>query len=883
MLKFARVALLSTTMLWPAHAHAGPLIGFIAGLVTQVGLTGIGGALFSLAPGAFGAFAAGFGVSAFLSSGLGSLLLSVGLSAAQYLLNQQRAPKVDAARINTRVAEGERWVIGGRVRSGGQAAFGEYDASGNFWYIVIHSDTEAALATGGRPYRTYLDDVAVEIDENHRVITAEFTKQQKEGGDPVFSVWTTTYSPADPTPPPIAAFKAAFPAWTDDHRLVGTTYSVIKCDALKQEDRYKVMRWRGPFGLGEPAMSIVDDWDRQYDPRDPGQNIDDRATWKPSGNLALIWAWWRTHRLGRAKSMSSIAWDKIAEQADICDQIVLDKNGDGHKRYECGIAVADSKPRGDAEQEILLCGDGVILYDDAGKAYVKVGAWEESTLTLSRNRDILAMASRTAQDGEMQSDGVVVRYIESEFGWIAQPSAPWKNPRYFQEGRQPRYLTVDILGCHDHNQALRLAKAIGETSQAPYRLAPTTGLRGLKAKGERLVNLAYDDIWNGPHKIATTVEEDEVGLSVSFGIVPVGEHHWTLLEGEEGDKPAPVVAIEYDDSLPLPTGVTVYGAPVPGSGGASVRLEATFDASPRVDWRYEFQYRQVGDLVWRPMLVLMDDLIAYSDTVPDGETFEVQFRTVTTSGRASDWKDPPITVVAIADTTPPLALAAFAAAASGPYLGGFAATVTTQSDTHLGALAFYRVASGGTLDTNDSSQFVARIYRPPAGATLSVEIGDPKANLFSNGDFAGGATGWTNGGGTWTFSGGEVSHSGAAGLCRQFPTIDNGADYNWSVEVTSMTTPAFNFYVGATGIDAVMPPSIGTAGLKYGTLTATGVSNSQAGLQALTSSAFSVTFASLYKKTAACQPQGAWDYYAVPENASSVDGPASGPLSITIV
>jgi hypothetical protein len=655
MLKLMRVALLASTMLWPVHARADPITALLGGLLTGLGATGVGGALFGLGGGtAFGAFAAGYGVAAFLGSGLGSLLLSVGLTAAEYLaVNKPQAPKMDSVRVNTRVGEGERWVIVGRTRSGGQTVFGEYDADGNFWYIVVHSDTEASLANDGRPYQTYLDDIAVEIDEDNRVTTAEFTKQQKEGGTPVFSVWTTTYTPADPTPPPIAAFKAAFPAWTDDHRLVGTTYSIVKCNALSQNDRYQVMRWRGPIGLGEPAISIVDDFGLVYDPRDPDQDVADRSTWKPSGNLALIWAWWRTHRLGRAKPLSSVAWDQMTTQADICDQTIVDKNGHEHKRYECGIAIPDSKARGAGEQEILLCGDAVILYDSTGKAYIKVGAWEEPTLAISRNRDILAMASRTAQDGEMQSDGVVVRYIEPEFGWIAQPCAPWKNPRYYEEGRQPRYLSVDILGCHDHNQAVRLAKAIGETSQAPYRLAPTTGLRGLKAKRERLIDLAYDDFWQGPHKIATTVEEDEVGLSTSFGIVPVDENHWTLLEGEEGDKPAPVVAIEYDKTLPLATGVTVYGAPVPGSGGASVRIEATFDACPRVDWRYEFQYRKSGDLAWRPMVVLMDDLLAYSDTVQDGATYEVQWRTVTTSGRASDWKDPAVTVSAVADTTAP--------------------------------------------------------------------------------------------------------------------------------------------------------------------------------------------------------------------------------------
>lgn len=872
MLRLLRIALIASAAMLPATApaHAFFLPAFLGGLLASFGaitpLIGIG---------SIGVINAGFALGTFLQSGLGSLLLSVGLSAASYFLTpkpqQGQAPPMESARVNVRVPEPERWLIGGRARSGGSALFGEFDDTGAFWYLLVHSDSELV----GAPVAVQLDDIVVALDDDHRVTTPDFTLEKKEGSNPVFSVWTTTYDADDPTPPPIAAFKAKFPAWTDDHRLVGTTYSVVRVAPLKQEVRYTVMTWRGPFGMGEPALSIVGDWGLMYDPRDPEQDIDDRSTWKTSSNLAIVWAWFRTHPFGRGKPMSSVAWDMLTEQADICDQTVLDKNGVAHKRYSCGVAVADSKERGAAEQEIMLAGDAVILTDGEGRAYIKVGHWEEPTLSLTRRRDILAIASRVAQDGEMQTDGVVVRYTEPDFGWIAQPCAAWKNPRYFEEGRTPRFLQVDILACPDHNQAVRLAKAIGETSQAPYRLAPTVGLRGIEARRQRIVDLQYDEEWAGPHKIATPVEDDEAGLTFGFGIVPIDADHWTLLPGEEGDKPAPVVAVEYDASLPLPTGVSVSAVPVPGTAGASVRLEAVFDASPRIDRRYEFQYRKTGAAAWRWMAVLMDDRIAYSDTIDDGSTYEVQYRTVATSGRASDWKSPPVSVSVLADPVAPGALSGVSAAGD----KGFAICSATIPRDNTRWLRIWW-SKNAVLDLNDADNVVVD-YPVAPGQVISVTVGDSSAKpelidqTFDT---------WTLNTG-WTDSGDNISHvSGSASLARQIGVtgVVPGDTIRVRYDVSAYTSGTVRSMVG-TGSN-VFGAGHSALGTYRDELTSVASGSTVAiGNQAQTSNFVgSVKNWSAYKKTAGCLPIGAGYIFMAALNGSRVPGPTSAAQSVTV-
>lgn len=647
-------------VLAPVHAHAliFTAIGIVGGILAGAGfltpLVFVGG---------IGAVNFGVTIGAFLASGLGSLLLSAGVSALRAIMGKgrQQAPSIEAAKVNVRLNEPQRWWHAGLVRSGGGAVFGEFDDVGAFWAIIVHGDAELTATD-----QLYLDDRPVELDGGYNVITDEFClneeKNQYDGsGSKVsyFKVWTSSYTPTNPIPPAIADFKTKFPEWTDEHVLAGTCFSVLRCEPLEPENRYKVYRWRGVFSIGEPGVSVAGKWSRCFDPRDGTQNINVPASWKFSRNPVLIWALFRMHPYGRNKPASSINWTKVAEQATICDQNVTGIDGTV-PRYQCGVSIPESKERYVGEAEILLSCDGVLLHDSEGKAFVSVGHYEAPSLTLTRSRDIMAMASREAVNGESETDGVVVRYMEPSLNYAPQPSAAWVNPLYFEEGTTPRYLQIDILTCQNHNQAMRLAKAFGMRSQSAHRLAPTVGLRGLRMQRERFVDLQYDKTFTGDYEIATPVEIDQSGSVVQFGCVPVDENRWTLLPGEEKPKPAVPLPTGASGAPVLPTGVTVYAEPVPGSGGGAVRIAATFDPSPRADHRYEFYY-QLETLItfpgflgkWLPMVVRMDDGIAYSDTVPNGQTHKVRWRTVTSSGRATGYVDPVVSITAVADTTAP--------------------------------------------------------------------------------------------------------------------------------------------------------------------------------------------------------------------------------------
>jgi len=617
----------------------------VSALKKIVGIIAIGALIyFSGGLGAGLAGLIGASTTGFLAAAFGAVIVAVGtmLIQAALGLGAKRAPPMDAGKINVRIAEPERWLNAGRARQGGGVLFAEFDGAGNLWYLVIHSDS---IMTGTPAY--FLDDQPVTLGGSNYVVQKDFRLKNNKNKDPAtvdgegigyIQIWTTTYTEDTPTPPRISALDAAFPSkWTSDHRLVGTTFSVVKMGALPLEHRYKIYKMRGPLGMGEPALSVVTDWSNMYDPRDETQTLGDRSTYKPSRNAILVWAWFRTHPFGRNKPEDSINWERIAEQANICDQTVTGTAG-STKRYEAGVNIIDSKRRVDAEIEIMLACDGHIVFDEDGKSWCRAGHWYTPTLSFSRNRDIMAMESVEAQDGESETQGVIVRYTDPAANYTPQPSRAWVNPIYYDPLTTAKYLIVDILACQDHNQAMRLAKGIGLRSQPIHKIAPTVNLRGLRARHERIVNINYDNTFAGDYEIAIPVELNSGGVFTSLGLVPINENRWTLLPGEEESKPVIDNADAGRVAPAAPVGIV--------ASYAASQIRASFDAPTRDDVTYEFQYILAADYdddegdIWSPMSVEMTNTVASSPPVADGAEYLVRGRAISSSGLSSDWTEP---------------------------------------------------------------------------------------------------------------------------------------------------------------------------------------------------------------------------------------------------
>lgn len=591
-------------------------------------------ALNYFAPGLGAALGSAIGISATLGTSIviavGTVAIALGgavLSAALFKVKSDFGKQ----KVNVRVEEATRWLCAGPVLQGGAAIFADHDALGNLWYVIVHADS---ILQPGAEY--YFDNELVAVDPTtHEVTTPDFTDE----GKTYWRIWTHTYTETDAVPDPATELETAFPSmWpTISHMLVGTTYSVICGNSVKLKDRYKIYKWRGPLGLGEPNIAIFGDWSNMYDPRDGSQVLGDRSTYKLSRNSALIWAWWRTHPFGREKAETDINWSRVATMASICDETVVGIEST-QKRYECAIGAQDGVDRSVVENQIMLSCDGQLVFDDDGKTWMNVGKYYTPTLSLNRNRDIITMSSVEAQDGESETQGVVVRYIDHNANFAIQPSAPWYNPNYYVEGQGNTFLSVDIPTIFNHNQAMRVAKAIGMRSQPLHKLAPVVGLRGLRAMQERIVNLEYDNQFAGDYEIASPVDADESGIFCSLGLVPIDVDRFTLLTGEEKPRPNSTTT-SGSSGLTLPDAVTV----VYNNG----RIEARFNPPLRDDVSYQFQYIRQAEWTgadtdrWADMSVDMGTFFAFSGAVDQSVPQYVRWRTITSGGTATAWYDPP--------------------------------------------------------------------------------------------------------------------------------------------------------------------------------------------------------------------------------------------------
>ncbi|MFN7051147.1 MAG: hypothetical protein ACK4NH_03435, partial [Gemmobacter sp.] len=630
----------------PLSAHAGPVLAFFGGLgLTSAFTAAVGAALYPLA------YAAG----AFFTTGFGALLLNIGLS----FLLRPSAPGIDSLRVNSRREDAPRWQLAGRVCAGGETGiFGEHDADGNFWFIAAHGDAELV---GDPAYM--LDGIEVTVSDGTdgflagEVLTDDFClrtnkKRYERSGTqvPYVRLWTVAPDAANVYGTLPAEFLAAFPELPADFRLAGVCFTVVRCKAIGRKNRNNIWHWSGGFRLGEPTINLIGDFNRMYDPRDAGQDVDDPDTWgSGASNPALIWAWWRVTARGRNRPVTEINWDLVATAADACDELVADRTATMIPRYRCGVAFPDNRPRHECEAEILKSMAAFVAYDDEGKAYPVPGVYEAADLTFYGSRDVLDYQTQIIDDGEAAVHGVIVEYISPEHGWTKQPCAPWVNPLYYDGTSEPIYQTISILGCQNHNQAVRLAKDYGLTIGAAKKAALNVGLKGELAKTRRSIILDLDSDFTGEFKIATPVENSADGQSYGFAIVPMSSMQYDLEPGEEGVPPQVTPSLDIDDDLEAAVDVVVSAVRVATSSGDAVRIEATFDAPVREDREFSFRFSLQGSGVYEDMTVDMDELRAWSPIVEAGATYEVQWQTTTAGGRASDWST---AVEVVASVTP---------------------------------------------------------------------------------------------------------------------------------------------------------------------------------------------------------------------------------------
>ncbi len=266
-----------------------------------------------------------------------------------------------------------------------------------------------------------------------------------------------------------------------------------------------------------------------------------------------------------------------------------------------------------------------------------------------------------------------------------------------------------------------------------------------------------------------------------------------------------------------------------------------------------------------------------TNTVPVDQLLNVEVAFKSSNGKYSDWS---ITadVASTVDPVAPLALSSFALSGASLQLGRASFSFATANDTRPKSIALYRVPTGVAL--NKSRHTKITIGAAP-GTSFSYVDGDAtRVNLASNPGFDT-DTVWTKGP-NWTISGGKGNKaiSAASSYLTQVFSLTVGKTYRSAFTVSART--AGNFATALiTGSNVIGSPQTANGTHLFSLVAVTG--NNGAGVRASNDAVGSVDDFYFFEETTACAPQGVWDYYAIPLNGSGIEGPQSGPVTITLV
>lgn len=662
--------------------------------------------------------------------------------------------------------------------------------------------------------------------------------------------------------------------WSNGHRGDGLASVMMSCRGPDQKDYMSIYPNQMPQWSGVIAGAKL------YDPRTTLTTF--------SRNLALMRLWHLTKPVGGKLSLDDIYLPDFSHAANICDQIVVNRDGDNEPRYYGGFWFRANNDPTEVGRIIDQAAELVVFERPDGLVGVHAGEFVEPDITLTRY-DVISFQL----DGNTRDTSNVLavrgRYVRLDLDYNLSDAAIYGDP-YVAGDDTERTKTIENNAVQSHNHVQRLQKIAFIRANAP-RVA-------IKAHYEPAENVPYRRFVrvNIPPKLDNVIIEITEtpklslrNLTIDFsGIVVPATLYDFVAASEEGEPGNDVILLE-NGGVPTPEDfdAVVQRDAVSGSNNVAYAL-ATWDHYSD-DLTYEFQW-QPSDESEPPRSILSE---AGEDEVRSGylaDGVEYRFRLrAWGGGTQSEWTTY-VTRTAVADPVAPVALTAFSQTAAAPHLGNAIFSLTTPNDAHQRTVKLFKKVTGVALTTAadviaQCTQVGAPLNVTTAAATYSgIVDGDvSRTNIITNGDFASG-TGWTTGSG-WTIAAGKATHTPAGTL-----TLSSAVAGLLATEVLRY---AFTMSGRAAGTArAVLTGGTGTvtAALKstnathLGTMTvATPTPNISIGILADSPFDGSIDDYVAYKQTVTCAAQGVWDYYAVSFNGSGVPSAPSGPVTVTII
>lgn len=667
-----------------------------------------------------------------------------------------------------------------------------------------------------------------------------------------------------------ADLVAKFPEiWTNDHRGDGLATVRVSC-ATASSDEYLDI-----YPNQMPQHSAVIDGALVFDPRNPAHDPGDEETFGFAQNLALLRMHQLTNPWGGKQNLTDLYMPDWAHAADVCDESVLNRDGDTEPRYHGGIWFRANNDQVQVGRLLDQAGELVVYERPDGLIGVHAGEFVEPDIRLTDD-DIVRLTFKANRSEAATVLAVRGRFTSPENRFNTVDAAIWGDPYIGEDTERSRTLDNQVIERHNHCQRLQAITMIRANAPrvsivATYEAAKDVGYR-------RFVRVhAPPHLNEAVVEILTSPTFSFRNLTVEFSGIVVPENLYAPIE--EGVPPTVPDAI-VSTGVPVPEDFAVEIKTQVLSGGekASYAVATWTHVSNALLYEFEWQPTEGPNQTPLSTMSKKGESEARSNYLVDGIAHRFRLRTWS-NGSKSEWTDY-ILQTPIANSVAPAALSTFALSGASPQLGRAAFSFATANDVNLKRIALYRAPTGVPL--NKSVHTKIEIGAAP-GTTFAYVDGDAtRVNMLTNGDFGAAAsppvlgTGWTVSAGKANHAAGSTSNLSWTGL-----TITAGVTYRYGFLVDSISGVGAAHRAALSGGGGVVSGSITGTGQKLGSLVAT--SNTGFNIEGNSTTVSQIDNAVLFAQTAACAPQGAWDYYAIPLNGSGVEGPQAGPVTVTIL
>ena len=396
--------------------------------------------------------------------------------------------------------------------------------------------------------------------------------------------------------------------WGSSTRMTGCTTMQVR---VKRSDNNK--NSQSPFGSGIAGRwTVIGRGIPVYDPaRDstvPGgsgtQRVTNQATWAYSvsgvarGNnpalqlLAYLIGW----RIGGVISVGAglpadvIDMPSFAAAAAICDESVAIAGGGSQRRYESGIAFADSDDPLAIIQTLLAAMNGELI-DDGGRLGLRL-AVNDLTASITLTDDDFVSGYEWRPQPAIAEQYTVVR------GRYTQPNAPslfsmvdYPEVAIPRTSQIPRPMTLELRAVQDQRRAQRIARQAAIRQLYRGQFIVTLGVRGWQLRRNAVVAVTSNARgWNAKlFRVRSIVYNTDATVEVVLQEENAAIYAWST--SDESALVTPVAPIVFDTRN---ANSWLMANIEPEANDTRVELPAM----PKGEWGTGFAYKE-GDIVFR--------------------------------------------------------------------------------------------------------------------------------------------------------------------------------------------------------------------------------------------------------------------------------------------